>query len=967
MNSRRRIRRATAKQMDTRKETQTKMTRSNRLPPRLAAALVSALGAAALLAGVGVPSAAADFGINPGEFQGFVSTTQAGAYPDATASFRFKTGFSPGGKERLEGNPRNATVEIPAGLIGNPQAAPKCKQNEFTAISPITGFTMCPTNSQVGTADVEIALNGNNNTTDTYAVYNLVPPFGQPAQFGFMARASLPIIVNAYLRQDGDYGVTTSAINIPAVYAVFGSTVTLWGVPGDPSHDALRCPTIFGGGEKICKAPFEPTPATSDLRPFITNQTHCTVDPLITTIFVDSWQEPENLLRYDDESPPVTGCAAVPFDPSISVNPTSTTTDTPSGLKVDVSVPQTTDPSVLATSDLKDAAVTLPKGVAISPGAVDGLIGCTDAEFGEHTGVAGKCPNASKIGTAEVITPLLEHALVGNVFVRQPDIGADINHLFQIFVEIEDEETGVNVKLHGMVLPDPQTGQLTTKFLDNPQLPFTHFILDLNKSGARAPLTNPPVCGTYTTTTALTPWTENPDATPSSSFVADQTPVGGVCPTDLAQRPLTPAINAGNQSSKAGIASPFSFKLTRPDGNQDLSSLDLTMPPGFSAILKGVPYCPEAAIAAIAARTGKAEIASPSCPAASRIGTVTTGVGAGAAPLYVGGQIYLTGPREGAPLSLAVVTPAVTGPFDFGNVVVRALLNVDRQTAQTSVKSDPIPQILEGVPLRVRSIAVNIDRPNFTINPTNCNQGAVTAAAHGTNGAIAGASSPFQATGCNSLNFKPKFTAKVTGGTKRGDHPALTATLTYPEGSGNANIKDVQVALPHSEFLDQAHINTVCTRVQAAAHQCPAGSIYGYAEATSPLIDGVLTGPVFLKSSNHQLPDLAIALRGPDNQPVEVEFAGRIDSVHGQIRNTIEGLPDVPVSKFVLKMKGGKKGLLVNSRNLCAGKPGRTTVKMTGQNGKLSNSRPKLGNSCGKIKSKHSKKSSRLSRLIVGW
>jgi hypothetical protein len=222
--------------------------------------------------------------------------------------------------------------------------------------------------------------------------------------------------------------------------------------------------------------------------------------------------------------------------------------------------------------------------------------------------------------------------------------------------------------------------------------------------------------------------------------------------------------------------------------------------------------------------------------------------------------------------------------------------------------------------------------------------------AHGNSGAVANKTTRFQVGGCDKLAFKPKLTGKVSGGTKRNDHPSFTAEVTYPEGPGYANIKDVQVSLPHSEFLDQSHINTVCTRAQAQAHECPAGSIYGEAEATTPLLDGVLKGPVFLKSSVHKLPDLAIALKGPDSQPIEVEFAGRIDSVHGQIRDTIEGLPDVPVSKFVLRMKGGKKGLLVNSRDLCNGKQPRMTVNMTAQNNSRHDTRPVLGNDCGKGK-----------------
>jgi hypothetical protein len=323
------------------------------------------------------------------------------------------------------------------------------------------------------------------------------------------------------------------------------------------------------------------------------------------------------------------------------------------------------------------------------------------------------------------------------------------------------------------------------------------------------------------------------------------------------------------------------------------------------------------------------------------------------------------------------IVPAVAGPYDLGNVVTRTPLYINRTTAQVTATSDPLPYILKGIPLHLRSINIEVDRSSFVVNPTSCDKAQIDAQITGSGGentteaddVISNRSEPFQVGGCNDLGFKAKLAARVIGGTRRGAHPAFEAKLTYPEGPGYANIKDVQVALPHSEFLEQSHINTICTRVQAAAQQCPAGSIYGYAEATTPLLDGKLTGPVFLKSSVHQLPDLAIFLKGPDNQPVEVEFQGRIDSVKAQIRNTIEGLPDVPVSSFVLKMKGGAKGLLVNSRNLCQGKPGHLTVKMAAQNNKSSESRPKLGNSCKSKKAKHkrSAKHSRASRLIAGW
>ncbi len=509
-------------------------------------------------------------------------------------------------------------------------------------------------------------------------------------------------------------------------------------------------------------------------------------------------------------------------------------------------------------------------------------------------------------------------------------------------------------------------------FENLPQLPFTSLKLNL-KGGNRSALASPTTCGNFTTTAVNTPWSYPESGPPTESangFEINQGPNGLPCAPTPQARPFDIGWKAGATGTAAGAHSPVNFQITRPDGSQELETLELTTAPGMSASLKGIPYCSQSQIATIEHTTGKEEQKNPACPAASQVGSLMVGAGTGPTPFYTPGKLYLAGPYKGAPLSVVSVIPAVAGPFDLGSVVSRNALFVNRSTAQVTAKSDPIPRLLDGVVLRIRDVRVFLDRKDFTLNPTNCEPSSMTLTAQGNSGAVAQRSARFQVSGCENLAFKPKLTAKVTGGTKRGDHPAFTAELNYPPGGGYANIKDVQVALPHSEFLDQSHINTICTRVQAAAHQCPQGSIYGYAEAETPLLDGKLTGPVFLKSSDHQLPDLAIALKGPEGQPIEVEFAGRIDSIHAQIRNTIEGLPDVPVSKFVLRMKGGKKGLLVNSRNLCQGKPGRMTVNMSAQNNKTADSRPVLGNSCGAKKHKKAKKHSKrhqLSRLVGGW
>jgi hypothetical protein len=396
--------------------------------------------------------------------------------------------------------------------------------------------------------------------------------------------------------------------------------------------------------------------------------------------------------------------------------------------------------------------------------------------------------------------------------------------------------------------------------------------------------------------------------------------------------------------------------LTRPAGQQELKGLDITLPPGATAKLAGVSYCPPAAIDAAGSRSGTDENANPSCPADSKIGVATVEAGTGDSPLKIGGTAYLAGPYEGAPLSVVVVTPAIAGPFDLGTVVVRVPLFVDPETAQVHTKTDALPDVYGGTKLDIRSVFLNLNRKEFTLNGTNCDKAATAGVIKGggsdpTNPAAyssAAVSDPFQAKNCDKLGFKPKLKIRLFGKTKRAKHPKLRAILKARPG--DANIARASVALPHALFLDQASLGTVCTRVQFAASQCPKKSIYGHARAFTPLLAKPLEGPVYLRSSNNTLPDMVAHLQGQ----VDVDLVGRIDSFKGGIRTTFDRVPDVPVTKFVMILPGGKKGLLVNSRNLCA-KPVRGIIRIKGQNGKKANSKPKLRTPCKKKHKKHGK------------
>jgi hypothetical protein len=499
---------------------------------------------------------------------------------------------------------------------------------------------------------------------------------------------------------------------------------------------------------------------------------------------------------------------------------------------------------------------------------------------------------------------------------------------------------------------DPGTGQITVSFPDLPQTPFEEFNMHIFGS-ERGILATPTRCGTYQVDSTFSPWnTELSDQTSTQFFTIDSGP-NAPCPG--ATRPFSPTFKAASAGNMAGAFRKFSVHLTRQDGDQNLGSLKVTTPPGFSGKLAGIPYCPESALATLSnpLYSGLTELASSACPAASEIGSATAGSGAGTRPLYNQGKVYLAGPYKGAPLSLAVVFPAVAGPYDLGNAVTRAAIHVDPTTARVSTTTDQFPQIIEGIPLRLRSVMVQLDRPNFALNPTNCDEFSTDAALFGTEGAKVDIKSDYQVANCASLDFRPELGIKLTGNAKRTGHPALTATLR--PRAGNANLARAQVTMPKHLLLDQSHIGTVCTRPQVAADNCPAGSLYGTATSVTPLLDEPLTGNVYLVSSSNELPDLLVMLKGQ----VDFNLRAKVDSVDGAIRTTFESAPDVPVSSFTLKMLGGKKGLLTNSKNLCRvrGKETRARVHLTGQNGVIIQPRPRVRVPCGKAKSARTPKS----------
>jgi hypothetical protein len=942
-------------------------------------ALLTTLTATAFLL---VAGTAAHASVPIFSYNALPSTTEAGAHPDVEFSFKL-------GNRQEDPTPcacndaRNVTVHLPAGLIANPHAVPQCTTAEFAS-------EQCPVDSQIGVSDIGVAIFPGESDKDVESfispVFNLIPPPEEAGLLGFKTLFSTPVFIVASARTDSDYGLNAVVANISHFAPLQSVKQVLWGVPAAPVHDGLRFApsqpplhSLFGtvfnsngegnGGElcdqngnrstedpatvyQICATQAQPPhPAGADLEggvghaissnspeaPFTQNPTTCGVSSLESSL---------NILAYDEGEtnasatyPATTNCSALAFNPSLFARPTTESTDSPSGIDVDLKAPEFESPTSPSPSEIRGTTVTLPPGFTINPNAADGKTSCTEAQAKFHTTEEAHCPEFAKIGTVEVHSPVLPGTLPGAIYIGQPEPG----NRYRLFISFDG--FALHVKLPGSVHPDPQTGQLVTEFKELPQFPFEDF--DLHFFGSeRGILATPTQCGTYPVSTVFEPWDGAlPNQTSTQFFNLDSGPNGTPCPNG--PRPFAPTLKAASSANTAGSHTSFSLQLTRSDGDQNLSALNVTTPPGFSATLKGVPYCPEADIAAARAPgySGLAEQTHPSCPAASLVGEAIAGAGAGTHPYYAPGKVYLAGPYKGAPLSFVVITPAVSGPYDLGDVVLRTALEINPATAQVTAVSDPLPQILEGVPLRLRSVLVNLNRPNFALNPTNCEPFATTATAFGSEGATASLSAPFQVANCANLGFKPSLKLSLSGQTRRAGHPGVKAVLTYPKQGAYANIAKAQVGLPGSEFLDQGNLNKVCTQPELKAGACPAKSVYGHAKAWSPLLENPLEGPIYLAVGfGYKLPALVAELEGQ----IRVLLVGKVDTDKQKgIRNTFEAVPDAPVSRFELTLKGGKKyGLLENSEDICQ-KPQRAEALFIGQNGKSESFSPLVGNGCG--------------------
>jgi hypothetical protein len=1075
--------------------------------------------------------------------------TQAGSHPDQlttniTLPATEARAETPAGSpvQGSAGVAKDILTELPAGIAGSATSVPECP-------SRLAEAQNCSPESQVGYLWLS---HGYTVEEGPAPLYSVVPPHGVAARFVAVINLSTAAFIDARVRSNGDYEITAGTTNIPELANVYQVKVMMWGVPASPSHDA----------ERACSASLRIFGCSSDApeASLLSMPTQC-AGPLTVTAEADAYGRPGLFAHRAAEMPAITGCNALQFEPTIEARPTTNLADSPTGLHVDLHVPQppapvrsqtpklscdagswsggpsgfsfqwlrngtpipgadepshvqtgadagsllqceveansgavgrgfsasqavlarpipsppptmpprssaatvsgsvdasggtltcelgkwsntiepepdfayrwfkngveipgqtestlmltggdvpasvqcevlgsrsgdtavafsevvesepplepalpsplvspqATMPEIgpgLATADLRDAVVKLPRGLTVNPSSAAGLQGCTPEQFGleepfdaspiHTTAGPAQCPDAAKIGSVEINTPLLDHPLPGGVYLAQP-YDNPFNSLLAIYIAVDDPTSGVVVKLAGHVELGPE-GQLTTTFDENPQLPFEDFKLDFF-NGPRSALKTPAVCGNYESTSTLTPWSApetGPPATPRDTYAVSQAPTAGACPTSQGALPNSAIFSAGTESPLAGAYSPFVVNLHREDGTQNFASLTVTPPAGLLGKLAGIPYCSDASLANAASKSGAEEQASPSCPSASEVGTVDVGAGAGPIPFHAPGRAYLAGPYKGAPLSLAIITPAVAGPYDLGTVVVRSALEIDPFTSQITVKSDQIPTELKGIPLDVRSIAVKMNRSNFTLNPTSCEAMAVGGSMTSTVNQSVALSNRFQVGNCGNLGFKPRLKLSLKGSTTRTGHPALKAVLTYPKAGAYANVRRAQVNLPHSEFIEQANLNKTCTKPLLLAGQCPAKSIYGKAKAWTPLLDKPLEGNVYLVGGfGFKLPALVAELNGQ----IRILLAGKVDSGPNKgIRNTFEAVPDAPVEKFELNLKGGPKySLLVNSENLCK-KPQKAIARFTAQNGKVLQAKPVIANDCKKKSSGGGKK-----------
>ncbi|MGC2373633.1 MAG: hypothetical protein WA484_07140 [Solirubrobacteraceae bacterium] len=923
-----------------------------------------------------VTSAPVTAGLTNFEFKAFGQDggvdTQAGDHPyGVTSSFQFATSVDAETKPQGTGaaheiyhaaqDVKDVVVDLPPGFVGNVQEAAQCNEREleptvgYGAEVLISGETKCPVNSAVGTIalDVEGVLafgGGHTLFLPTPVVYNMVPEHGYPAEFGFNVAGHAILIYATAIPTSHGYALQVSSPGILRFFSIDAVSLTFWGVPADPGHNSFR------GG-------------SSGLAPvgFLTNPVDCSAGPLFATGMSDTWQNPGRwtadgspdlsdpawVVKSTTVYPSIAGCNLLQFAPGIEVTPEVTQADEATGLGVDIRVPQAPQlPPDLPTPEFKNVAVTLPSGVSINPSAGDGQQACTAEQIDMSSRLAGSCPTGSVLGTVKATTPLLPTPLEGQVFLGAPGCNPCSNadaadgNMFHIYIELEG--SGVIVKQQGTIYANTSTGQLTTVFKEAPQVPVSDLVVRF-KGGLRAALATPQSCGSFVTTTDITPWSSpiTPDATPSSAFNVSWDGNGGACPATV---PLTPGFSAGTSNANAGQFSPLTLTFSREDREQDLAGIQVKTPPGLLGSLSGIPLC------------GEPQADLGTCSEASRIGTMTVAAGAGGHPFYERGALYLTGPYKGAPFGLSIVVPTIAGPFNLGNVVVRSMVNVDSSTAALTVTSDPLPQVIDGIPLRLRTANVTVDRPGFIFNPTNCAQQHIEGTITGAQGAVAHVSAPFAVSGCKGLGFAPKFSAYSSAHTSRKNGASLFVKLVYPKGP-QSNIAHVKVELPKQLPSRLSTLQKACPAqtfdVDPAA--CPTASIVGLARASSPVLPVSLTGPAyFVSHGGEAFPNLIVVLQG---YGVRIDLIGdTFINKQGITSSTFNNVPDVQVNNFELYLPQGPHSALAANVNLCTHKLVLPTLFTAQDGATLKQNTPVQITGCPKAKTAHRAKKAKKAR-----
>jgi hypothetical protein len=888
---------------------------------------------ALLLAGLMVAaSASATEGIQ--SFSVSPSTAQAGGHPDIDVSLSLET---PGEPEAAQ----DVIVNTTQGLFGNPNAITRCSSSDFA-------LNQCASSSQAGLITVYANYKGDpNRLLGTAPVYDRETVGDETALFSFVVPTlGIPVKIPVAVRTAGDFGLRFTVAGLTQLAPLSAAELTFWGFPAKSSHDAQRFRKGVPGEPPGCPGLTDtscngaPVPAAITVHPLIDNPTVCTESQLSVRLEVRTYQDPGHLSHQDATYPATSGCYNMTFNPVLFANLTTSAGDSPSGLDLRMAAPQPLG-EASTPSSIHAATLTLPEGLTINPDAADGQRACTDADANFGSEAAAECPDNAKIGTFVVGSPALDGPLHGALYFAEPKPG-DQYRLFLIA-----DGFGIHAKFLGSFRPDPLTGQITAVVDNLPEVPFEEFQLHLFASD-RGLLATPGHCGLYEVEADFFPWNDKlPDRRSTQFLSIESGPEGSPCPGAI--RPFAPRLVAGTSVPTAGAFSDFTLKLDRDDGDQFLGDLNFTMPPGFTGDLRGISYCPEAAIAASAQNPGRTEQGAPSCPASSQIGTTNVAAGPGSHPFHAVGKMYLAGPFRGAPLSLAAVTPALAGPYDYGTQVVRVALHVDPLTAQVKAVSDTVPAVIGGVPIRMRSIQVNIDRPRFTINPTNCSPMSVDSQGIGDQGTVADFSSYFHAVNCRALGFKPRMTIRQLGArkdTRRARNPELQFDLrTRP---GDANIKSLSVTLSSAFEIDQRHLGNICSEKELAASQCAGRTPIGKAVTTTPLLDQPLEGPAYAVSGSGGLPRLAFILNG------QVDLIPRADTKTvggGRLQTTVPVVPDAPIGHFRLDVFGGRTGYLINTRDICVHTPV-TRVAYTAQNGKTRSEAVKVKAVCGKGKAR---------------